>query len=399
MAAKPYVLPGVYQRYITIAPAGDLPTGVPVFIGLLAAKLAQEVPQETLARGAARIQRWEQFAELYPNLAMASRDTGSHLGPALRGFFANGGGDCFVQAGVIGGDGSSLAALSAALRTCEALEGVDLVCAPDLWRDPGTGLAKQTEVLAHCARCGDRFAILDGAPCEKTERAEYLDLLLAERDTLHSTNGALYAPWLCVANEATPIPPCGHVAGIYAAGDRTYGPHRAPANVELAGVIDIDLEPAFNPSEQARLAENGVNSLRALPSRGIRVWGAQTLAGDETRERRMIGARRLLLSAGRWAAHRLAWVTFEPNTPRLWAQVRRELEHFCGQLLARGALQGATPADAYVVKCDAENNPPELRDRGELVAELSLAPSVASEFVVVQIICRPDGVSVREPSA
>ena len=78
------------------------------------------------------------------------------------------------------------------------------------------------------------------------------------------------------------VPPCGHVAGSYAAGDADRGVGSAPANRELAGVFD--LVPAPTPADIADLVSAGVNPLRSLPGRGLRVWGARTLAGADQPE-------------------------------------------------------------------------------------------------------------------
>jgi phage tail sheath protein FI len=45
-------------------------------------------------------------------------------------------------------------------------------------------------------------------------------------------------------------------------------------------------------------------------------------------------------------------------------------------------LFGATPDEAFFVKCDAENNPADVRDRGQLMIDVGLAPVKPAEFVV-----------------
>jgi len=50
------------------------------------------------------------------------------------------------------------------------------------------------------------------------------------------------------------------------------------------------------------------------------------------------------------------------------------------------------------VKCDAETNPPEVRDAGMVVTEIGLAPAVPSEFVVVRIIHGASGVTIAGPT-
>jgi phage tail sheath protein FI len=50
-----------------------------------------------------------------------------------------------------------------------------------------------------------------------------------------------------------------------------------------------------------------------------------------------------------------------------------------------GALFGASPSDAFYVKCDGETNPPELRDLGQMVVEIGIAPVKPAEFVIFRI--------------
>ena len=50
-----------------------------------------------------------------------------------------------------------------------------------------------------------------------------------------------------------------------------------------------------------------------------------------------------------------------------------------------GALKGTTPEEAFFVKCDAETNPPEVIDAGQVVTEIGIAPVKPAEFIVFQI--------------
>jgi uncharacterized protein len=51
-------------------------------------------------------------------------------------------------------------------------------------------------------------------------------------------------------------------------------------------------------------------------------------------------------------------------------------------------LSGDTPDAAFYIKCDAETNPPEHRDSGEVVTEIGLAPNPPAEFVVIRVAQR-----------
>jgi phage tail sheath protein FI len=174
------------------------------------------------------------------------------------------------------------------------------------------------------------------------------------------------------------------VAGIFARSDTRVGVFKAPANEEIFGVLD--LETSIDNSIQDQLNPEGVNCLRVFPGRGIRVWGARTLSRDPNW--RYVSVRRLFLTLRRWIDLNMAWATFEPNALPLWVRIQRELTTYLTTLLRAGALQGTTPAQAFYVKCDAETNPPDLREAGQVVIEIGLAPLAPAEFIVVRIIQR-----------
>jgi phage tail sheath protein FI len=126
--------------------------------------------------------------------------------------------------------------------------------------------------------------------------------------------------------------------------------------------------------------------VRAFPGRAVRVWGARTLS--RAPEWRYVNVRRLFLTVRRWIDARMGWAAFEPNTPRLWIRINRELTTYLTTLWRDGALAGASPAEAFYVKCDVETNPPDRRDVGQVVTEMGLAPSAPAEFVVVRVVHR-----------
>ena len=46
---------------------------------------------------------------------------------------------------------------------------------------------------------------------------------------------------------------------------------------------------------------------------------------------------------------------------------------------------GATPEEAFFVACDAETNPPEVIDAGQVVTVIGIAPVKPAEFVIFRI--------------
>lgn len=190
------------------------------------------------------------------------------------------------------------------------------------------------------------------------------------------------------------VPPCGHIAGIYARSDRQTGVHKTPANETIENVFD--LEVVVTNAEQDDLNPLAINCLRAFPGRGIRVWGGRTLSSDAAWT--YIGTRRLFLTAGRWIERNLASMAFEPNEPRLWVRIARELTAYFTDLFRRGALKGQSPAQAFFVKCDAETNPVSVRDSGQVITEIGLAPVAPSEYLVVRIVLSAGGTTILEPA-
>jgi hypothetical protein len=177
------------------------------------------------------------------------------------------------------------------------------------------------------------------------------------------------------------VPPSGHVAGIWARNDSERGVHKAPANEVVGGAVGLEFQISRN--EQDTLNPEGINCIRAFPGRGIRVWGARTLSSDP--EWRYLNVRRLFNYVEKSIDNGTQWVVFEPNDMDLWERVKRNVSAFLIRVWADGALFGATPADAFYVRCDAELNNQAVRDAGQLLVEIGIAPVKPAEFVIFRI--------------
>jgi phage tail sheath protein FI len=81
-----------------------------------------------------------------------------------------------------------------------------------------------------------------------------------------------------------------------------------------------------------------------------------------------------------------AWTTFEPNTPKTWKDLEDRTNAFLTELYSLGMLVGGNPAEAFFVKCDAENNPPEQVDNGLLVCDIGVAPVSPAEFIMISLV-------------
>jgi uncharacterized protein len=117
----------------------------------------------------------------------------------------------------------------------------------------------------------------------------------------------------------------------------------------------------------------------------LEFMGARTIGGDANGETKYINVRRTLLFLEESIDEGLQWAVFEPNDPRLWVKITRNITAFLTNVWRDGALFGTTKEEAFYVKCNAETNPPELRELGQVVTEIGVAIVRPAEFVVFYI--------------
>ncbi len=416
-----YRTPGVYLEPVVPGKAFALETGIPVFLGLVRKKDLEGagsglILSESRMPGVFRVEplRRDAFGycsgagDFFPRFATwASADQAlgglfrtGFLGPALRGFFENGGQTCYVHP-VCYDDTLCLAheAAAQALTELEDLAGTDLICMPDLmWLrtvdetvTDDDVVEIQNRLLGHCARVTGRFAVLDSLPGADTMA------VCVQRKKLKGDSGALYHPWLKTMDSGAGIgqslvPPCGHVCGIYARSDRARGVHKAPANEEILGVADV--ETVIGNSAQEDLNSAHVNVIRPFPGRGIRVWGARTLS--RRTEWTYVNVRRFYLTLARWLEGTMDGLVFEPNAPELWSRIVREVTDYLNRAFLAGALKGNSPSEAFYVTCDSSTNTPEMRDLGTVVTEIGVAPAEPLEFIVIRIVHSDGGTVIVE---
>jgi phage tail sheath protein FI len=310
----------------------------------------------------------------------SSIDGQRRLAHAVYGFFSNGGTRCFVVRI------EDTTKLDTALAKFEAIDEIAIVAAPGI-----ADKASRDYITTHCQQnTQDRFAIFD------TGKDDNLVGLTADGSTIFpgsTTYAAFYYPWLSVfdplekarnpkGDGSILVPPSGHIAGIYARVDTNRGVHKAPANEVVLGAMDLAV--AVSKNDQAGVNDKGINCIRSLNG-NILVWGARTLAGLNDPDLKYINVRRLLLFLRKSIDEGTQWVVFEPNSPALWKKIERNITAFLTNVWRDGALFGDTAQQAFYVRCDAELNPPEVRDLGQVVTEIGVAVVKPAEFVVFRI--------------
>jgi phage tail sheath protein FI len=269
------------------------------------------------------------------------------------------------------------------LAALATIDDVSLLCVPNEVTD-ATGTITD-EVRIQCELLEDRFAVLQVAAGQSDPGTIF--------PPFASTYAAIYCPWIRVVDPITQatilIPPGGHMAGIIAATDEARGVHKAPANVEVAGILVNDLpgnqkplEFTMSKGDQEILNPRGINVIRDFRSSGLgcRVWGARTLSSDA--QWNYINVRRLFIFVEQSVLQGTSWVVFEPNDETTWARVRRSLNGFLTSVWHSGALVGATPDEAFFVRCDNTTMTQDDIDNGRLICLVGMAPARPAEFVI-----------------
>jgi phage tail sheath protein FI len=328
-------------------------------------------------------------------------DSRSYLGYALYQFFINGGSQAYVVrlvSNAPGGSGRVLVPNSAEFDMALNLEGsgnggvhlLDSVPIFNLLCVPGE---TSERVIAHLQKyCTTRraFYIVD---CNPMATFRSLEGGPATRITgTDAINSALYFPWVQApdplqAGQTKQYPPCGFVAGIYAATDNARGVWKAPAGVAATLTGASGLVQSVSDEQNGALETNAINCLRSFPEYGNVVWGARTLQGSNQSgsEWKYVPVRRLALFLESSLYAGTQWVVFEPNGEPLWGQISLAVGDFMQGLFLQGAFQGDSASEAYFVQCDAEVNPRSSVDDSVVNIIVGFAPLYPAEFVVIRI--------------
>ena len=256
----------------------------------------------------------------------------------------------------------------------------------------------QAETVQQCERLRDRFALLDPPLEVVLDGTAGIRGVLDWRSRFDSAFAALTYPWLVVADpnrspgDLRLVPSSGHVAGVVAGTDLDVGVHKAPANRRIRWALGPSV--AVNDPLHAVLNQAGVNVARSVGGRGLRLLGARTMSSDP--DWRFVNVRRLMAMVEKALGIALQWAVFEPNGFLTRARATMTATFFLDALHERGMLAGATAEESFYVRCDLDNNPAELRDAGELVVEVGVAPAQPFEFVVLRVGRVQDSLEVRD---
>lgn len=359
--------PGVYvseESKLSLS-IGESETAVPVL--LTDADLNGDVVQE--------IQSWVDVEPLFKSFKDVTTLNGDastlksdmKLYAALRSYFDNGGGRCYVGKFASG-------------DTSGALLGKAIAAKDDITLLVQAGL-EQAKFQQIESQFPNLFAIMDTSvlstietPSAKENRAVYYPNLIA--------------PAYFTGKDNKPVPATisasAAVAGIYCRTDHERGVWKAPANVALAG----GLRPEVNVTDAIQgkwndLASPAINMIRTFRNGSTLVWGARTL--DTSPAWRYVPVRRLFNAAEKDIKAAMRPAVFEPNVPATWEVVRAAIDNYLHKLWQQGALFGNKPEEAYFVRVGKNITMTEEEiQQGKMIVRVGIAAVRPAEFIILE---------------
>ncbi|KAA1183146.1 phage tail sheath family protein [Photorhabdus heterorhabditis] len=214
----------------------------------------------------------------------------------------------------------------------------------------------------------------------------YQDKKVTHLAELKKQNSELYAQVIQaikqkIADNKKLIPASAVMAGVYCATDANRGVWKAPANVVLSGISDV--AERLSNSEQSTINQKGINAIRYFSNKGFVVWGARTLQDDDNW--RYIPVRRLFNAAERDIKQAMRFAVFEPNSQPTWERVRSAIDNYLHQLWQQGALAGNSPQEAYFVQIGQGITMSDIDiKQGKMVVKVGMAAVRPAEFIILQ---------------
>jgi hypothetical protein len=285
-----------------------------------------------------------------------------------------------------GADGAAPGAsdLSAALDRFDYAYGPGQVLAPGL-------TSAHAALLDHADRFR-RCALLD-APDDDDPVG-----LGQVASALYGVAGArfasLWAPWAIypgpVVGTTIEVPYSGVEAGIIARVDRAGNPNAPAAGADGVSRMALGLTQAFTDTDREALNEMGVDMAKLVYG-DVRSYGYRTVAGPDDPNWRWFGNARVVMAIAHEADAAAETYVLKQIDGRgqLLARLNKDLRGICQRYYDRGALYGATPADAYDVDTGSGVNDIESIANGEIHAVVRVKCSPSAEYVEIEIVKVP----------
>ena len=300
-----------------------------------------------------------------------------------RAFFQQGGNGLTI---VRAAPGQSLEGAEARLSGMHALDTVAdlrLLLIPELTLLPTSRVRAAVARVRQYVDERKLFAILDPPQGLDSARSagDWADRVLPS----DAAGLATYYPYLKldVGGSLVTAGASGTMAAIYQANDASSGIWDPPAGGDLP-LVDVDLSENLGDGEIDSLNTKHVNAIRRFPPVGVVPWGSRTrdIGGSETR---FVSSSRVLRWLEASITRGLTFAAFEANDAALWDRLRTSVEELLLELWQNGALLGATPKEAFFVRCDQTTTTPVDISNARAVVRYGVALIRPSEFALTVI--------------
>lgn len=231
------------------------------------------------------------------------------------------------------------------------------------------------------------FKRLDGAAGDLSMAASNLEK--SKEDLLILQMPAYKNIVTAINEDLSVVPPGGAIAGVYCTVDNSRGVWKAPANVSLSGVAGLTERIDNMDQEDLNVDVNAgksINAIRAFSGRGILVWGARTLAGNDN-EWRYVPVRRFFNMVEESVKKSTYWAVFEPNDANLWVKLKAMIDNYLTLKWREGALAGSKPEEAFFVNVGLGTTMTALDIlEGRLIVDIGMAVVRPAEFIVLRFM-------------
>lgn len=243
-----------------------------------------------------------------------------------------------------------------------------------------------------------------------------LDLYLPEtpypgRNGLSSSFLQLAYPWLRTGGSSILLeglePGDGALIGLLARNALTRGTFTSATKIVPAEVYDVAPElPRQETLSPAAPIAWGQGLDRPLIERlslfghtplGLRLLSDVTAYNGESY--RSASVTRLVATLCRTARRAGETAAFQNNGPALWASISRSVETLLTRLWNLGALDGASAAQAFSVRCDRTTMTQNDIDNGRTIAQVTFTPAALLETLRITLAIETSGASARETDA
>ena len=186
------------------------------------------------------------------------------------------------------------------------------------------------------------------------------------------------------------VPLNGDVAGLCARTEFTNDAWFSPAGFNRGQIRNVT-KLAINPRKAHRdkLYKNGINPVVAFPGEGTVLFGDKTMQSKPSAFDR-INVRRLFIVLEKAIATAAKFFLFEFNDQFTRAQFVSTVAPFLRE------VQGRRGITDFRVVCDETNNPGEVIDRNEFVADIFIKPARAINFIQLNFVAVRTDVTFEE---